>query len=53
MGFESWYGDDARFDLGNCIGMDSRYLPTSAAQALYPELKCFLIASVVKWPFMP
>ena len=33
--------------------MDSRYLPTSAAHALYPELKCFLIASVVKWPFMP
>ena len=51
MGFESWQGDDARFDLD--IGMDSRYLPTSAAQALYPELKCFLIASVVKWPFMP
>ena len=33
--------------------MDSRYLPTSAAQALYPELKCFLIDSVVKWPFIP
>ena len=44
IGFESGY--DTTLEFIEINGIASRYLPTSAAHALYPLLKCCLITSV-------